>query len=74
MLSLLFFFKAYFFFIYFYPGHAVQHVGWFPNQGSNLGPLQWKRQMLTVRLPGNSRFLLKPQIKHCRGGDFMSLP
>lgn len=66
MLSLLFFFKAYFFFVYLYSGHAVQHAGWFPDQESNLGLPQWKCRSLTMRLPGNSHFLLKPQVKHGR--------
>ena len=66
MLSLLFFFKAYFFSVYLYSGRAVQHAGWFPDQESNLGLLQWKCRMLTMRLPGNPHFLLKPQVKHGR--------
>ena len=39
--------------------HAVQLVGpYFPNQGSNLGPCQWKHRVLTTGPPGNSLFLL----------------
>ena len=34
---------------------ATQLVrSWFPNQGSNLGPQQWKCKVLTTGLPGNS--------------------
>ena len=33
----------------------MRHVGsLFPNQGLNPCPLQWKRQVLTVGLPGKS--------------------
>ena len=36
-------------------GCATQLVGSsFPNHGSNLGPQQWKRQVLTTGPPGNS--------------------
>ena len=36
-------------------GCAAQHVGsYFPDQGSNLCPLQWKCRVLTTGLPGNS--------------------
>ena len=41
----------------FFFGHAMQHVGsYFPNQGSNLCPLQWKRGVLTTELPGKSPY------------------
>ena len=29
---------------------------YFPDQGSNLRPLQWKRRVLTIGLPGKSHF------------------
>ena len=29
-------------------------LSWFPHQGSNLCPLQWKCRVLTVGLPGDS--------------------
>ena len=39
---------------------AVQHVGsQFPNQGSNLCPLQWKRGVLTTGPPGKSSAALQ---------------
>ena len=35
----------------------MQYVGsWFPNQGANLCPLQWKRTVLTTGLPGKFSF------------------
>ena len=39
--------------IFFFFGHAMQHAGSsFPDQGSNLCPLQWKHGVLTTGLPG----------------------
>lgn len=39
---------------FFFFGHAVWQVGsQFPNQGSNLRPLQWKHRALTTGLYGN---------------------
>ena len=36
-------------------GYTVRHTGsYFPDQGSNLWPLQWKWRVLTTELPGNS--------------------
>ena len=35
-------------------GCSAQHAGsWFPKQGSNPCPLQWKRRVLTTEWPGN---------------------
>ena len=35
--------------------HTIQLAeSLFPNQGLNLGPLQWKLRVLTTRPPGNS--------------------
>ena len=39
---------------------VTRHVGsWFPDQGSNPHPLQWKRGVLTAGLPGKSLHSLK---------------
>ena len=39
-------------------GCAAWHVGcYFPYQGSNPCPLQWKRGVLTTGLPGNSLYM-----------------
>ena len=36
-------------------GHTARHAGsQFPDQGSNLCPLQWKRRVLTTGPPGKS--------------------
>ena len=41
----------------FFFGYDVWHVGsWFPQQGSNLCPLQWKRRVSTTGPPGKSLF------------------
>ena len=43
-------------FFFFFFGCASRHAGsQFPDQGSNLCPLQWKHRVLTTGLPGNSR-------------------
>lgn len=40
---------------FFFLGHAKLFVGsYFPDQGLNVGPWQWKHRVLTTRLPGNS--------------------
>ena len=42
-----------FYFCFFF-GHSEQHVGsYFPDQGLNLCPWQWKLRVLTTILPGN---------------------
>ena len=44
----------------FFSGHSMQLVGsQFPNQQSNLGPWQWKHEILTIGSPGNSLDFLK---------------
>ena len=35
---------------------------WFPNQGLNLGSLQWKHGVLTTGLPGNSQLMILNRI------------
>ena len=36
----------------------MKHAGsYFPDQGSNLHPLQWKRRVLTTGLPGESKLV-----------------
>ena len=53
---ILFHFISFHFIIFF--GHAARHVGsWFPNQGLNLSPLQWKLRVLTTGPPGKSHTL-----------------
>ena len=43
-------------FFFFFFGHAIHHVGsYFPDQGSNRCPVQWKHRLLTTGLPGNSQ-------------------
>ena len=47
-----------FYFIYFF-GCTVRLVGsWFPDQGSNPCPPQWKHRVLTTGLPGNSQGII----------------
>ena len=42
-------------FIYIFFGRTTQHVGsWFPDQGSNPCPVQWKCRVLTTGPPGKS--------------------
>ena len=42
------------------PGCALQHVkSWFPNQGSNLCPLQWKPGVLNTGMLWNSPSFFK---------------
>ena len=49
------------FILFIYLGCTTRHVGsQFPDQGSDLCPLQWKLRVLTTELPGKS---LKEQIK-----------
>ena len=45
-----------FFFFFFWSLHTVYGI-LVPDQGSNPGPLQWKRGVLTTGLPGNSLYL-----------------
>ena len=53
-----FFFIFYFFYFIFFYFLAARHAGsWFPDQGSNPRPLQWKRRGLTAGPPGNSLLL-----------------
>ena len=43
-------------FVFLFFGHATEHArSWFPNQGSNPCPLQWKLDVLTTGLPGKSQ-------------------
>ena len=45
------FFPFFFFFL------AMQRAGEFPNQGSNLCPLQWNLGVLTTGHPENSQYI-----------------
>ena len=61
---------------FFFSGRTLQHAGsYFPDQGLNLHPLQWKREVLTTGPPGKSRRDLLRWLKlglatqqHKRGG------
>ena len=47
------------FFLFFFFDHATWHAGSsFPDQGSNLCPLQWKGGFLTTGPPGKSQEML----------------
>ena len=60
------------FYLFIYFGRAAWHVrSWFPDQGLNPRPLQWKHRVLTTRLPGESQNnkILKRKSKEDKRGS-----
>ena len=52
------FFKVYIIFFFHFGCTAWLAGSYFPDQGLNPGPCQWKRQVLTTGPPGNSQYII----------------